>query len=259
MGPADRPVDMVFSHANGFNARTYLSLLEPLATSRRIVAIDMRGHGRTTLPTRPEGRESWLDLRDDLIEVLAALDVRDGVLAGHSMGATVTLLAAAELGARVRSLVLFEPVIMPPGANGVPADAPLAASTLRRRAVFPDRETAREAYEGRGAFKTWSGRMLSDYLTDGLSDLPDGEVRLAADPAWEHSNYVSQSHDVRAALARVEACVSIYRAENGSTCMLSEGDLAALPGKVRLQTVPGTTHFLPMERADLFAQALQDA
>ena len=37
-GPAERPVDMVFSHANGFNARTYRSILAPLAADLRILA-----------------------------------------------------------------------------------------------------------------------------------------------------------------------------------------------------------------------------
>src|SRR5665213_1397480 len=58
-GPAERPVDVVFSHANGFNARTYRTILEPLAGEMRILAIDLRGHGATTLPTVIEGRDGW--------------------------------------------------------------------------------------------------------------------------------------------------------------------------------------------------------
>ena len=50
-GPAGRPVDIVFSHANGFNALTYRTILAPLAADLRILAIDLRGHGASTLPT----------------------------------------------------------------------------------------------------------------------------------------------------------------------------------------------------------------
>ena len=53
LGPADRAVDVVFSHANGFNARTYLSILGPVAARRRVLAIDLRGHGRSNLPRSP--------------------------------------------------------------------------------------------------------------------------------------------------------------------------------------------------------------
>ena len=49
-GAAERPVDLVFVHANGFNARTYRSILAPLADGWRILAVDQRGHGATTLP-----------------------------------------------------------------------------------------------------------------------------------------------------------------------------------------------------------------
>ena len=57
-GPPDRPIDIVFSHGNGFNARTYASIFSPLAEELRIVSVDMRGHGRTRLPTELE-REAF--------------------------------------------------------------------------------------------------------------------------------------------------------------------------------------------------------
>ncbi len=58
-GPQDRPIDVVFVHANGFNAQTYRVLLSPLGAGLRILAIDQRGHGDTTLPANPEGHRSW--------------------------------------------------------------------------------------------------------------------------------------------------------------------------------------------------------
>src|SRR4051794_6447386 len=56
IGPSERPVDIVFSHANGFNGRTYRTVLQPLAGTLRILALDLRGHGASTLPTVIEGR-----------------------------------------------------------------------------------------------------------------------------------------------------------------------------------------------------------
>ena len=44
-----------FAHANGFNAETYRRLLQPLASLFHIFALDMRGHGFTTLPTALRG------------------------------------------------------------------------------------------------------------------------------------------------------------------------------------------------------------
>ena len=70
-GPPERAVDIIFSHANGFNARTYRTILQPLAGDLRILAIDLRGHGASSLPTVIEGRQGWMEFRDDLLALLA--------------------------------------------------------------------------------------------------------------------------------------------------------------------------------------------
>lgn len=266
-GPQDRPIDIVFVHANGFNAQTYRTLLSPLAASLRILAIDQRGHGATTLPADPEGRRSWRDLRDDLIGLLDALDGPPVVLAGHSMGGTVSLLAAAERPDRVKGLVLLDPVIMPwlatlyakaPWTSGrLWKRMPMVQGALRRRAVFDSREAAFAGYKGRGAFKTWPETMLADYVAGGLVERADGKVELACAPAWEASNYAAQAHDPWRAVRQVKAPVRILKAEKHSTC--HAGSSFARRGRaVRIETVEGTTHFLPMERPDLARDALFD-
>src|SRR5215469_5712931 len=94
-GDGGRPVDIVFLHANGFNAPTYRSVLAPLSACRRLIAPDLRGHGATTLAAEPRNRRSWSDLRDDVLALIEALDAPPVTLAGHSMGATLALMAAA--------------------------------------------------------------------------------------------------------------------------------------------------------------------
>lgn len=260
IGPARRAIDLVFSHANGLNGRTYLSLLAPLAARWRVLCLDLRGHGASTLVADPEGRADWHDLRDDLLALLDTEGLDSVVLAGHSLGATVSLLAAAERPARIAGLVLFEPVVMPPGAPGEPVESPLVVATRRRRTTFPDRASALAAYRGRGAFASWPEAVLADYVAAGFRDIDGGQVTLAAAPAWEVSNYVSQGHDARDALRRLRVPLTILKAEHGSTCALTAADLAAerLPG-ARIVTVPGATHFLPMERPVAFVAELSAA
>lgn len=264
-GPTDRPIDIVFVHANGFNAQTYRTLLSPLAASLRILAIDQRGHGATTLSADPEGRRSWRDLRDDLVGLIDALDGPPVVLAGHSMGGTVSLLAAAERPDRVKGLVLLDPVIMPwlavlyakaPWTSGrLWRRMPLVQSALRRRAVFDSREAAFAAYKGRGAFKTWPETMLADYVAGGLQERADGKVELACAPAWEASNYAAQAHDPWRAIRQVRAPVRVLKAEKGSTFRAGPG-FAPRGRGVSIETVVGTGHFLPMERPDIVRDAL---
>ncbi len=257
-GSPSRPVDLVFLHANGFNAGTYRSILTPLAANYRILAIDQRGHGETSLETDLKGRRDWFDLRDDLLAFLAALDLRHVVLSGHSMGATTSLLAAATEPTCCRRLVLFDPVILPPGQDAVLQDSRLEQAAGRRRAVFPNRAEAIKSYTGRGAFRTWPDGILHDYVAAGFHDLPSGEVMLACAPAWEASGYVAHGHDPWVALRLAQCPIDILRAETASTFHI--GEASTLAGdRTQITTVPGSTHFLPMERSDLIRTVLAEA
>ena len=50
--PAER-LAAVWLHATGFNAMTYQSILAPLGLRTKVQAVDLRGHGRSTLPAKP--------------------------------------------------------------------------------------------------------------------------------------------------------------------------------------------------------------
>ncbi len=264
-GDPKRPVDLVFVHANGFNALTYRTLLAPLSGSLRIWAPDLRGHGGTSLPAEAGGRRNWHDHRDDLTAVLDTLDGPPVVLAGHSMGGTSALLAAAERPDKVSGLVLFDPVIWNrwavaafklPLLDRFASHIPMVRNALRRRAVFDSREQAMAAYLGRGAFRGWPEMMLADYLADGLVETPDG-FTLACAPAWEASNYAAHSHDPWRALKRLDCPVNVLKAEAGLVCALPENP-KRLP-HVTVGTVHGGTHFFPMLQADVARDALFDA
>ena len=264
-GDEKRPVDLVFVHANGFNARTYRTLLAPLSGSLRIWAPDLRGHGAPSLSTQAKGRRGWSDHRDDLVALVDSLNGPPVVMAGHSMGGTSALMAAAERPDRVSSLVLFDPVIWSrltvalcqlPFAHRMAARIPLVKNALRRRARFDSREQAMAAYVGRGAFKGWPEMMLADYLADGLTEDETG-FALACDPTWEASNYAAQGHDPWRALARFGGPVRILKGESGSTCHVPSA--ARGLSQVTVETVPDGNHFFPMLRPDVARDALFDA
>lgn len=266
-GPTDRPIDVIFVHANGFNAQTYRALLAPLSAGLRVLAVDQRGHGSSRLAADPGHRRDWLDLRDDLLALLATLDPGPVVLAGHSMGATVSLLTSIAAPDAVRGLVLVDPVIMPRllafyahlpwTSGGLWKRLPIVQGALRRRAVFDSREAAFLAYRGRGAFRTWPEAMLADYVGGGFRDRPDGKVELACAPAWEASNFGAQAHDPWRAFARLRRPARILKAETGSTAHIGDGArLTRRNPLIRVETVAGASHFLPMERPDLVREAI---
>jgi pimeloyl-ACP methyl ester carboxylesterase len=262
-GPPDRAPDVVLLHANGFNARAYRTILAPLAGDLRILAPDQRGHGATTLAIdRP--RTSWLDLKDDLLAFLDVMEIERVALAGHSMGGTASLLAAAQAPRRVRALALLDPVIRPIGpATFAPEQvgaSGMVQGALKRRRVFPSRAAAVESYRGRGAFRTWTEAELVDYVAAGFLDQPDGTVTLACTPEWEVSNYVHQDHDSWAAFEASRCPIHILRAERESPGRLDEGlERLEATGRIRIDTIADTTHFLPMERPALVRAAIREA
>lgn len=268
------PVSLVFLHANGFCASTYAGLLAPLvqAGAGSILALDLRGHGRSTLPADPLLMDSW---NVHAADVAAALDaapegVRPGgaVLAGHSMGGqSAHLLAAArpDLAARC---VLLDPVWLPgsfyllarlPGAfRRLRERSPMSRAALRRRAVFASREEAARSWQGRGAFRTWTGSFLADFCVDGLSDLPGGTVTLSCAPAFEAACYAGHRHDPYGAHRHVRAPLLVVRAAKGSTCPEGTARWLARRG-ADVRTPDGSSHFLPMESPDLCRDLLARA
>lgn len=267
-GPAERPVDLVFVHANGFNAYTYRQLLSGLAGRLRIWAVDLRGHGHTTLPAKVQGRQNWHDHRDDLISLLETIDGPPVALCGHSIGGTSSLLAAAKAPHKISRLILLDPVIWSfatmavfntPLLNSLSRRAPIVQSTLRRRARFDSREQAFTSWRGRGAFKGWPDAVLSDYLADGLiEDGPSeegGALRLACSPEWEASNYSAQAHNPWRALRQYDGPVQLLKAETGSLCALNKPSAGH---RLSIHTVTGAGHLFPMTHPQVVREVLSD-
>jgi len=265
LGDATRPIDVIFVHANGFNALTYRSVLAPLAERLHVLAIDQQGHGRSPQRVASESRSSWILFRDDLVALLDRIGGGPLLLSGHSMGGTASVMAAAEQPAKVKGLALFDPVIMPldlgrrVAAGEAPplSQSPLAIGAARRRAVYASRQEAFDRYKGRGAFTTWPDEALADYVEDGFRDRPDGQVELACAPDWEAANFSSHQHDPWAPLHAIRAPVKIFRASEGSTCSAdSAGPFVADNLNFSVETVPGTSHFLPIERPGLVRETI---
>jgi non-heme chloroperoxidase len=106
-GPADGSL-MVLLHGWTNDRRVWGPVAKRLvATGHRVALYDQRGHGRSTVGERGLTLEA---LAEDLEAVLAALDARDAVVAGHSMGGMAAQAFAVghpeALAERVGALVL---------------------------------------------------------------------------------------------------------------------------------------------------------
>ena len=77
--------------------------LSALSKNRRVIAVDLYGHGRTVLTNRPI---SLLDMGDDMAVVLDGLGVKQADVMGYSLGGGVALRVAVQHPNVVRRLVL---------------------------------------------------------------------------------------------------------------------------------------------------------
>lgn len=252
-----------FAHATGMNAQIYAALLAPLADEFAVTASDARGHGFTGLDRDPAHLTSWGDFAHDLGALLDVIDAGGPwILAGHSMGGAVSLLAAARRPERVAGLVLVDPAMLPFDVAaqvraGIPIPNPMADQALRRRGMFPSRADARAAYHGRGVFRSWADADLDAYLAGGLLDTDEG-VELACAPAYEAATFRAVSPHIEPALAAITCPFIVLAGEHGSTVRDAElAAFAAHPSCLSAQRIADTTHFLPLERPELVRAAIE--
>jgi len=105
-GQDSLPVLLVHSLAGNFSH--WSAQLEHLRRTRRAVALDLRGHGRSEPPKN--GDYSIADMVGDVAAVVDTLKLERFVLVGHSMGGGVALSYAGQHPERVAGLVLVDPI-----------------------------------------------------------------------------------------------------------------------------------------------------
>ena len=150
---------VVCIHANASSSSQWRPLMELLASTRRVLAPDCYGAGRS-LDWHSDQRFS---LRDE-VDFLAPVFDRAGPsfdLVGHSYGAAVALIAALKHSERIRSLILYEPTLfslieaespIPNDADAIRQVVAASASALDSGDHFAAAEFFIDYWMGRGAW-----------------------------------------------------------------------------------------------------------
>lgn len=250
--------DIFFAHATSFNARAYETFLCALDLGDRVLARDMRGHGRSPLPADPATLRGWDRYAADIIELLREQPAPPGgwTLMGHSMGAMACALAAASSDLPLARIIMVEPVILPlpvrlatrtPAGPWLGRYVNVAQRAKRRRRRFDSVAAAKQAYQARAPFDRFAEGVLDDYLADGLVPDGDGTVRLACDPDWEAATYLAQGHDIWRALRSLPPeRVHVIVAPAGSTLRDTDARQMARLG-MTIHTALSGGHLFPLE------------
>ncbi len=107
-GSGTRP--LVFMHGFGCDQNVWRHVTPAFEDDFRVILFDHVGAGRSDLSQYDPGKYATLDgYASDLIEIAGELDLQDAVVVGHSVSATVAILAAIREPARFARLVLVGP------------------------------------------------------------------------------------------------------------------------------------------------------
>ena len=172
--------------------RSFAGTIAHLATLRpdlRLIAADLRGHGRTSMPPAelhrhaPERAFRLVELARDALALLDALGIRRAHLVGHSLGSFVAQEIALERPERVGQLVLI-------GSSAKVAGNPVIQELVLEQLL---EDQWRKALEARGLAFPQDAYALTPRDID-----PDAE-------AWLLANWVSEPLASRELLAQIAA------------------------------------------------------
>lgn len=126
---------LVLLHGGLMTIPEMASVLEPLARRRKVIAVELQGHGRTADTDRPLSLET---MGDDIAALLAHLGIEKADLVGYSLGADVGLRTAFQHPGRVRRLVVMS---TPCAYTGWYAEARAGMSSVGAALADPMKDT----------------------------------------------------------------------------------------------------------------------
>jgi pimeloyl-ACP methyl ester carboxylesterase len=208
-----------------------------LRTDRRVVAYDLRGHGRSSVPMSEYLIE---DHREDLRELLEFLDVKDPILVGHSIGSLIALDYALKY--TVRKLILIGALTSAP--NPEPYERYISiAMSLGMRALAEYRKNNGELSDA----LVRNARAWNNFLSVYMENSPLG-YKYAALGLLKARDY---SND----LGRLGIPVKlIYGSEDRLISNLDK--FKASIRQLETVVIPGIGHFVNFEAPDRLSEEI---
>ena len=196
-----------------------------LAARFRVIAIDSRGQGRSTLG---KGKLGYAAMAGDVVEVMKALKLEQASVAGWSDGGAVALALAIEHPARVDRLFVFGTNYDAKGSKSHAGSAP--------------------------TFAQYAARCRTD--TARLAKAPGAYAAAAAAlaPVWREPVSFTQAQ-----LRTIKARTLVGDGDHDEIIELAQvKEMAALIPGAKLVVLEGTSHFALWQDPAAFTRALVD-
>ena len=249
---------LLLAHATGFCKEVWRPVVAELrkrGVEAAAVAWDARGHGSAPPFESPV---TWWTFARDLVDLIDELSPETLVLGvGHSMGGATMVMVDMMRPGLISSMVLIEPVIIPPHFRTT-EDHPLAMMAAARRPTFPSRQAAAASYRSKPLFRRWHEDAFSGYLEGGLVPHADG-VALACRPEVEAAVFAASTETglferLDELTPPIRLLMSDYPGELQAVMNALEGRLP----NATTSFLMGESHMVVMERPDLVAAEIAD-
>lgn len=231
---------VVLLHAVGLDVTCWEGQVKAFAARRRVLRLDLRGHGRSDVPSPPY---TLAGFADDVHALLRELTLTPAHVVGLSLGGMVAQVLALDHQEVVRSLVLADTV------STLPAEA--------RPGMIERGEAAK-----RGGMAAIIDETLARWFTPGFMDsevVARCRQRLLSDSltGWAAAWHAISELELESRLPeiRVPTLVITGEADVAAPVARAQAMAARIPG-ARCEIIPGAPHMAPLERPDLFNAAL---
>ncbi|MDP3738103.1 MAG: alpha/beta hydrolase [Hyphomonadaceae bacterium] len=227
---------LVLLHGGLMTIGEMSTLLEPLAKTHKVIAVELQGHGRTADTDRPLKLET---MGDDIAVLLDQLNIPQADIVGYSLGADVALRAAIQHPDKVRRLVVI-------------------STAHKHKGWYP------EVQEGMG--------QVDHTLADGLAQTPTGAFAKEWPDPKRFAAFLDklgvemkQDYDWSDEIRKLPMPVLLVFADNDSIPQKNIAEFFALLGggvkepgwmntqlsKARLAIIPGYSHYNFMTSTEL--------
>jgi pimeloyl-ACP methyl ester carboxylesterase len=228
-----------------------------LGESRRLIALDERGHG---LSDRPGDEDfGWHGFAADVLAVVDLLGLEGSLAFGHSCGGAALLLAEEARPGTFGGLYCYEPIIYPGDVPLTPRleGNPLATGALRRRESFSSPQEALANFSSKAPFDSLDPAVLAAYIDNGFGPGPEG-IHLRCRREDEAQVYGhSLAHDAFARLNQVRCPVML--ACGAKTDAIGPDFLERFAGRLPNSTIEVFSelgHFGPLENPEMVARSV---
>lgn len=224
---------IVFVHSFGGSTLHWQAQVDYLKKNRRVITLDLRGHGRSDAPPKMEYAVD--SLATDIVAVVDSLNINRFVLVGHSMGGAAVISYAGAHPQRVAGVVLA-------GTSG-------KSSQKEAKPII----TSLESKDYEKVMDTYMKKLLTNAKPEVDALEKEGMKRLSKETSLSIIKSIFQ-FDPLVSLKRYTGPTLIIATpeENQPNALYKQ-----MPN-IPLKIMTGTSHWMQMDKPDEFNQILDD-